>query len=298
MDILLLLELILNFVDIYDVLLLDSAITNKKIRPHWKFLLHETPIHLNYYGTLNVLLNEQLGMQFLQFIMYKGIKLNCDFIFTTFKDFGFPLLEERFFRMLLIYSTNIISIDINVDFYAIKYIPMILHNNKNVAYIELNDNVHSHDFCHVLDIFTIIQKDVIALSFVIWADFDASIRICLDNNREILFSVNHEHLTSFNINAILNLCKCVKKITIWDGHLEDVLGHNIFGGENITFPDSLEIVHLKNVKDTEIMVMAIQKVNTLKKLLYSSSNKRFNRDHNMAEFKQIYSHVEIDLTDF
>jgi hypothetical protein len=298
MDILLLLELILNFVDIYDVLLLDSAFTNKKIRPHWKLLLYEKPIHLNYLNTIGKTFDKNKLNSFLTLILHKGIKLNSDFIFSKncIYDTFYDLLEERFFRMMVIHSTNIQCIDIDVNFCAIKYIPIILQNNKKITDIHMADNSHSYHFCHVLNIFNLLRENIVHIKFYVsLGGLNAYINMVLNSGLDINIGVDHAHLNKLNISLILNPCNNLKKLTIYDDYFGQEISYNIFNNEHIIFPNLLETVHIERTIDLEIITMAIQNIKSLKKILYKSvyNNTIFDMENNMAEFKEQNSHIEI-----
>lgn len=138
-----------NYFTIFDIAILDMAITNKKIRPIWHDLLEQIIITVKYYDDIFTIECIYKRMQFFNYIVSKKIKLNCDYIFGVRNGVSFHMTErnmidvntaEDMLYAMLIKSTDLISIeiDVNIDWVEIiKYIPMIKKNNPKLEYLQI-----------------------------------------------------------------------------------------------------------------------------------------------------------------
>jgi len=137
-----------HYFTIFDIAILDMALTNKKMRPIWENLLEQMVINIKYYDDIYTIKCIYKRMQFFNYIVRKKIKLNCDYIFgvrtglSSFHMSGHNLIDvhttEDMLLAMLIKSTNLISIEIevNIDWIEIiKYIPMIKKNNPNLEVV-------------------------------------------------------------------------------------------------------------------------------------------------------------------
>lgn len=136
-----------NYFNIFDISKLDIVFTNKKIRPNWLHLLEKMTINIKYYDDIYSIQCIYKRMQFFNYIVRRKIKLNCDYIFRVSNVISYRMTvinmidvqtTEDMLIAMLIKSTNLISIEINVNIDWIKiieYIPMIKKNNPKLKYI-------------------------------------------------------------------------------------------------------------------------------------------------------------------
>ena len=139
-----------NYFTIFDISKLDMAITNKKIRPIWHDLLEQMTINIKYYYDVFTIQCIYKRMQFFNYIVRNKIKLNCDYIFSVRNGLAFHMIERNIIDVnttedmlcaMLIKSTNLISINIDVNINwieIIKYIPMIKKNNPKLEYLQMS----------------------------------------------------------------------------------------------------------------------------------------------------------------
>jgi len=187
------------------------------------------------------------------------------------------------------------TLELEVPYNAIRYIPQILENNKNIS-LFIKDNINAHEFQNILDIFNIYGNDMIDISFGAVNSFSGikyrTIYIVLSNGSIIDFYANYEHLNKFNFSLILNLATNLKKIRVYDCLSESGLANLIFENKYITFPDTLKSVCITDIQDTKMMEIIIKKIKSLEEIIYICRNVYKDLD-NISEFKQENNYVKM-----